>query len=390
MRRHVVSFRNVIFGAIACTSLAGFATRAFSAEYFLSVQDGRAGLADGVPVVRQAPDSLAVIELAEGRLKVVQQIDVPTSLVGPPTSVAIAPGGKLALVSAATRRDTADPGKVVPYDLVSVVLLDPEGTSAPRVSSSVRTGGGASGISINRSGTLALVANRAEGSVSILTIHGEAVEAVGKLALGGKSGPAHVAFTPDGRHALVTRGGDDRVSWLDVDGTAVKAGEDVFAGLHPYGLDVSSNGAWAVVTNLGGGRGDADTISLIDIRAKSPRVVDTVSVGQTPEAAFFLPDDRTIGVSVIDGSNKPAASPVHGVARYRQFRIADGRLTPDAEMAGGEWLQGFATSADGGEVLLQDAKNRLVKLYRRTASELVDSGEKLEFEGAPCAIKRWR
>ena len=88
----------------------------------------------------------------------------PTSLVGPPSSVAIAPGGRLALVGAATRRDPGDSTKVVPFDLVSVVVLDAGGGTAPRVAASLHTGTGASGMSINRAGTLALVANRVEGS----------------------------------------------------------------------------------------------------------------------------------------------------------------------------------------------------------------------------------
>ncbi|WP_454738577.1 beta-propeller fold lactonase family protein [Cupriavidus necator] len=284
--------------------------------YFLSVQDGRAGLVDGKPVVRNAGDTLAVVELADGRLRVAQQIDMPTSLVGPPSSIAIAPGGRLALVSAATRRDPSDATKVATFDLVSVVALDPSGGTAPRVIGNVHTGAGASGVSINRAGTLALVANRTEGSVSVLAIDGGQVQAVGKLQLGDKSGPAHVAFTPDGRRALVSRDGDNRVSLLAIDGRSVTLDQrELYAGLRPYGLDVSPDGAWAAVTNLGAGQGDADTISLIDLRAQPPRVVDTVTVGQTPEGIFFSPDGRSVGVTVIDGSNKPQASAFHGTAR---------------------------------------------------------------------------
>jgi hypothetical protein len=269
-----------------------------ASSYFLSVQDGRAGLADGKSVVREAADTLAVIELAAGRLRVAQQIGMPTSLVGPPSSIAIAPGGRLALVSAATRRDPADATKVVPFDLVSVVALDPSGSTPPRVVGSVHTGPGASGISINRAGTLALVANRVEGSVSVLAIEGEQVQAVGKLMLGDKSGPAHVAFTPDGRRALVSRDGDNRISVLAIEGCSVTVDQrELYAGLRPYGLDVSPDGAWAAVTNLGAGQGDADTISLIDLQARPPRVVDTATVGQTPEGIFFSPDGRTVGVT---------------------------------------------------------------------------------------------
>ena len=359
--------------------------------YFLSLQDGRAGLADGAPVVRGAADSLAVVELAGDRLRVVHQLSMPVSLVGPPSSIAIAPGGRMALVTASTRRDPNDATRVVPFDLVSVLALDPANNAAPRVVASLHTGAGAAGVSINRAGTLALVANRVEGTVSVLALEGGQVRLAGKVTLGEKSGPSHVAFMPDGRRALVTRDGDHRVTVLAIDGTQVRPEtRDLVAGQRPYGLDVSPDGAWAAVTNLGGGQGDADTISLIDLRAQPPRVVDTVSVGQTPEGVFFAPDGQSIGVNVIDGSNKLAASPFFGTGRFRQFRIAEGRLQPVSEVRGGQWLQGAAYSTDGRSVVVQDAANRQLRLYRSEGGALADTGERLGFDGAPCAVVLWR
>jgi len=381
----------VVIASVLLAACVGTPPAPEAASYFLSVQDGRAGLTDGKSVVRDGIDTLAVIELAGGRLRVAQQIAMPTSLVGPPSSIAIAPGGRLALISAATRRDPADATKVATFDLVSVVALDPSGSAAPRVIGSVRTGAGASGISINRTGTLALVANRAEGSVSTLVIEGDQVQVVSKLMLGEKSGPAHVAFTPDGSRALVSRDSDSRVSLLTINGRSVTLDQrDLYAGLRPYGLDVSPDGAWAAVTNLGAGQGDADTISLIDLQAKPPRVVDTVTVGQTPEGIFFSPDGRMVGVTVIDGSNKPQSSPFHGTARYRQFSVDEGRLRPAAQVVGGQWLQGHAFTPDGRAMLVQDAANRQIRLYRHLNGTLRDTSERLQLDGAPSAVKFWR
>lgn len=389
----VSAFRRCLSLA-ALTALAacgGLPQTAEVPSYFLSIQDGRAGLVDGRSVVRDAPDTLAVIELAAGKLRLAHQVEMPTSLVGPPSSVAVAPGGRLALVSAATRRDPADSAKVVPFDRVSVVALDPTGVAAPWVSDSLRTGAGASGISINRSGTLALVANRVEGSVSVLAIEGVQVQVIGKVALGDKAAPAHVAFTPDGRHALVTRDGDHRVSLLTIEGRTVKADpRDLSAGLRPYGLDVSPDGKWAAVTNLGNGQGDVDTISLINLQVQPPRVVDTVAVGQTPEGIFFSPDSRQVGVTVIDGSNKATASPFHGSARFRLFNVERGRLTASAQLTGGQWLQGSAFAPNGRDVLVQDAANRQVRLYRLRGDDLLDTAVRLQFNAAPAAMKFWR
>jgi len=381
----------VVACAATLAACAGVPGAGEPASYFISVQDGRAGLADGKSVVRDAPDSLAVVELSAGRLRLAHQLLMPTSLVGPPSSIAIAPGGQLALISAATRRDANDARKVVAHDLVSVVALDPSGQVAPRIIGSVTTGVGASGISINRSGTLALVANRVEGSVSVLALEGQQVRAVGKVTLGDKAGPAHVAFTPDGRRALVSRDGDSRISLLAIDGNKVTLEpRELHAGLRPYGLDVSPDGKWAAVTNLGGGSGDADTISLIDLRSPNPRVIDTVTVGQTPEGIFFSSDSRRLAVTVIDGSNKPQASPFHGTARYKLFDVAGDRLKLASEIVGGQWLQGHAFNADGSAVLVQDAAQRQIRLYRSQSGVLADTGERLQLDAAPAAVKFWR
>ena len=118
--------------------------------------------------------------------------------------------------------------------------------------------------------------------------------------------------------------------------------------------------------------------------------MDTVSVGQTPEGIFFSPDGRAVTVTVIDGSNKAQASAFHGTARYRLFDIADGRLRPAAQLVGGQWLQGHAFTPDGRAMLVQEAAHRQIRLYRNTGRVLTDSGERMQFDGAPAALKLWR
>jgi DNA-binding beta-propeller fold protein YncE len=68
-------------------------------------------------------------------------------------------------------------------------------------------GKGAAGVSVNAAGT-----------VSALSINGAKVAVVDKVDLGNdKSGPMHVAITPDGKRALVSRDGDHKVTMLAID-----------------------------------------------------------------------------------------------------------------------------------------------------------------------------
>jgi DNA-binding beta-propeller fold protein YncE len=356
-------------------------------ERFVSVQDGKQMLVNGVIKTVAGEDSLALIELQGGKASVIAEIAVPASVIGPPTSVAITRDGALALVTAAFKRDPADPARTVANDVVSVIDLT---AVPPRVIDTVKVGRAPSGISINGAGTLALVANHDDGSVSVLSLAGRTVTQIEQLRVGDNgAGPMHVAFTPDGKRALLSRDGDHRITLLTIEGNAVTVTKrDMFAGQRPDCIDVRVQGDLALVANIGRGQGDADTVSLIDLTAEPPRVVHTVSVGQTPESAFFSPDGRHVGVVVIGGSNKPAGSPFHHPhGSFVWLRVEGKSLVPVASLPIGSWSQGMAFSADGRSVLVQNAAERQIQVLNIAGDRLEDTGQKLQFKGAPAAIR---
>src|SRR6266566_1056467 len=135
-----------------------------AAQLAVSSNDGKAVLVNGVNTVPPNPadDTVTIIDLGASPPKVVGELKAPSSVVGPPQNVAIAPDESIALVSANMKLDPADPKKLVPDNRLSVIDLK---AKPPAVIATLETGLGPSGISINRGGTLALVANRGEGTV---------------------------------------------------------------------------------------------------------------------------------------------------------------------------------------------------------------------------------
>jgi YVTN family beta-propeller protein len=260
----------------------------------------------------------------------------------------------------------------------------------PAVIATLEAGKGAAGVSVNRQGTLALVANRAEGTVSVFTIQGKTVAPAGLVRLGDdKSGPCHVVFTPDGKTALVTRDGDSMVSILSVDGTKVEyTKRDLSAGLRPYGIDVAADGSVAVVANIGRGNGDNDTVSVIDLRANPIRVVETVTVGQTPEGIMLSPDGKLCAVQVMNGSNKPRESPFYNAnGKLLLYRVDGTRLVPLAAAWIGRWAQGIAFSADNRTILVQNMVEREIQVLRWDGTTLQDTGQRIKTNGGPAAIR---
>jgi len=380
-----ISFTSIL-ALSACAGIGGANT-----SQFLSIQDGRALLLDGVGRVGNVPDTLAIVELKDGRLRLNDDLVMPTSLVGPPASIAVLPDKKYALVTAATKLDPKDPNKVISSDLISLVSLEGSGKEVLKVVDSISLGSGPSGLALNRAGDLALVPNRVSGSISVVEIKGQKLTEIQKIAIGDKSGPSQIVITPDGRRALLTRDGDNQISILDIDGRKITLNKKtIYAGLKPYGIAISPGGKYAVVGNLGGGQGDADTISLIDMNIEPPRVIDTVTVGQTPEGISFSADGHFIGVTVVNGSNKPKSSPYYGDASYKLFGISNGKLEFLSEVKGGQWLQGQAFTPDDRYVLVQDALNQEIRLYRIDGKQVSDTGERLKMKAAPAALRYWK
>jgi DNA-binding beta-propeller fold protein YncE len=341
--------------ALITTSFIALAGSTSNAEIAVSANDGKMVLENGVATVRKEPlpDSVSVIELSGPSPRIIAELPAPASVVGPPSSVAIAPDESFALVTGAMKIDPADPTKAIPDDKLTVIDLK---SSPPKILATLQAGAGAAGVSINRAATLALVANRSEGTVSVFTISGNALTPAGKVALGdAKSGPSHPMFSRDGTTALVSRDGDNRISVLSVDGSKVEyTKRDLFSGLRPYQIDTTANGDVAVFANIGMSGGDADTISLIDMRAKPIRVATTISVGQTPEGLKISPDGAYVAVNVVNGSNKPKSSPFfNDYGLLKIYRIAGTDLIPVTEAKVGHWCQGVAWSKDSKTVLAQ-------------------------------------
>jgi DNA-binding beta-propeller fold protein YncE len=375
--------------ALALVLGLALAPAAAHAEIAVSANDAKMELVNGQARVVQNPssDTLAVIDLGVSPPKLVVEIEAPASVVGPPLSVAITPDESLALVTAAMKVDPQDSTKQVPDNRLSVVDLQ---ASPPRVIATLETGKGPSGLSINRQGTLALVANRSEGTVSVFTIQGKTVSPAGTVTIADeKSGVSHISISPDGKMALATRDGDDRIAMLTIDGTKVAyTKRDMNAGLRPYGVDIASTGAVAAVANIGRGGGDSDTVSLIDLRAKPPRVVDTITVGQTPEGLKMSPDGSMVAAVVMNGSNKPKDSPFfndHG--KLVLLRVNGTSLAKVAEAPIGHWSQGVAFSKDGRTILVGNMVEKDLWVFEWNGTALRDTGQRIKLKGGSAAVR---
>lgn len=327
------------------------------------------------------PDTIAVLNISGGALKMLGQVAAPASMIGPPTSIAVARDDSFALVAACQKLED---GKLVPDDVVSVVDLSVPAN--PKVVQTVHAGPGAGGVSLSPDGKLALVASTGEDAISIFSIVGKTLTPVGKVAIDPKSGATDVLFTPDGQSALVVERGNSRIAVLSVKGsTVVPTGQSFSTGRSPYGAVVTPDGKYILNANLAGafpspdaagaaqspapssGAGAGPRIGTVSIaEIATGRVVASVDVGRTPEHVVMSGDGKYLAVVVGNGAPEDPADPrwSSSFGLFEVFAVGQGTLTPVARVDSGHWCQGATIAADDRTFILECAGEREFEIYR--------------------------
>lgn len=368
---------------------------AFCADIIVSAQDGKFVRVEGRATFPEpAPsDSLVVIDASTFPPIIKGTVEgLEHTVQGPPQAVAVTPDGKLAIVAAPSRYDYATKKELLD-NFVQVVDIE---ASPPKLIGKVDVGAHPNGLTINREGTL-LLAAALDGTVKVLTIEGKTVKMLDQVKVGEKR-LSGIAFTHDGKTAIVAQRDENGAAVLSVDGTSVKlTNEKISTGVTPYAVDVSSDGKYAVIGNTGVtgmlglvGRtaGDADVVTLVDVSKRPFRAVQQISVPSTPEGVAISPDGRWIAVSCMAGSNLTADNAGRNkIGRLLLFEIKDGVATKVSELAGAEAAQGVVFSQDGRQLLLQMDVERQIGVFALRDGKLVDTGERLKLSAGPVSIR---
>ena len=253
---------------------------------------------------RRARNSISIVDIGTdpGSPKVIANLDLMNSVFGPPTNLAITPDEKLALATNAMNAvREGDAWKPAPDNKVHVIDLE---ATPPAPIATLEVGQQPSGMAISPAGDLALVANRAGKSISVLAIDGKQVEHVGDVDMGGQV--AAVAISPDGKRALAVKFPEHKVALLAIDGqTVTYDGQDIPVGLWPYNVAITPDGALALTADngaMGASDGHVDTVSVIDLAAEPPRVIDKVVVGDAPEGLAISPTGQIAAAVLLNGS----------------------------------------------------------------------------------------
>lgn len=393
-------FKMKQMGFAVCAALVAVvgAQSAMAADWIVSGNDGKYQRVAGRDTYLANPpqDTLTLLDGSVFPPKAVASFPVENGIQGPPQAVAVTPDGTIAFVAAPTRYDQTAK-KLIMDTFLQIVTLQGDGAGAIE---KISLGSHPQAIAINPAGTIALV-TCVDGTAHVFQIEGSHVTEKNVLSLS-KGRLAGASFTHDGQHALVALRDEQGVAVLNVvDGVVTDSGDRLSSGVAPYTVDVSSDGHWAVVSDVGlaglanvGGRmiGDADALTLIDV-SLSPahptfRSVQQITVPSLPEGVAISPDGKWIVAQTMDGSNLLPGNPGrHDHGRLVLFAIRDGHAVEVSNIAGGEASQGVIFTKDSRHVIVQYNVERQLAFFSVIQGKLVDSGKRMSLSGAPSSIR---
>jgi len=374
----------------AAAFLTATGSNFISAAPFLIVGNDEKLLWDdkGAPVIYPAgKDSVVILDVAKPENpKVIANLPLKNSIVGPPVNLAIDPTNSIALVadSIDVTKD-GDKLKMAPDNKVYVIDLK---ANPPKLANTITVGKQPSGLSINSAGNLALVTNRIDKTVSVLSIKGTDVKVVDTVDLGGIV--SHAVFTPDGKRALVAKFNDHKVSLLDVNGEKVTYNKlDLPTGQWPYNVAVAPNGKIALTADngaSGSSDGSVDTVSVVDLELNPPRITDRVVVGDGPEGLAISPKGDLAVALILAGSNNKSAYFYKRNGTISVLRISGKKVTKVGDVEVGGLPEGVAFTPDGKYLYVGNYLDQDISILRVNGTQIIPV-KRFKLSGHPASIR---
>ncbi|HEY7581801.1 MAG TPA: beta-propeller fold lactonase family protein [Acetobacteraceae bacterium] len=366
------------------------AAPAGAAPYMIVGNDEKPGTdAQGKSIVNATGnDTVVIFDLANPEdPKVLVSLKLENSVVGPPVNLAISPDNSIALVAdSMTVSEENGVRKLTPTDKLFVIDLK---ANPPKLAQTVTVGRQPSGLSISPKGDMALVANRGDGTISVLKIDGTTVTQTGTLPI--SSGVSHVEFTPDGKHALAPKSPENKVALLDIDGDKVSYNKlDIPTYAFPYNVVVSPDSKLALTAdngNNGSSDGSLDAVTVIDLAAAHPHAIAHVTVGDAPEGLAISPNGNVAAALNVDGSNLKGQWFYHPNGSVTVLSIQGKAVSPVGTVEVGALPEGIAFTPDGRYLYVGNFIDQDVSILKVDGTSITDTGKRFKAGGHPASMR---
>jgi len=204
---------------------------------------------------------------------------------------------------------------------------------------------------------------------------------------------AAVAIAPDGKRAFAVKFPNHKVAMLEIARQKVTyTKSDMPVGLWPYNnIGVTPNGKLALTADNGnGGRSDGhvDTVSVIDLEATPPRVIDRVVVGDAPEGFVISPTGEMAVAILLNGNDGPKnAWFYHRNGRVAVLKIDGKKVTKVGEVEVRGLPEGAVFSPDGKYLYVGNFLDQDISILKVDGTTVTDTGKRLALPGHPASMR---
>jgi DNA-binding beta-propeller fold protein YncE len=154
---------------------------------------------------------------------------------------------------------------------------------------------------------------------------------------------------------------------------------------------VTPNGALALTTdngNHGTSDGNVDTVSVIDLAAKPPRVIDHIMVPDSPEGLATSPAGNLAAVIEANGSNKDRKSFMYHRGGIATILLIKGKkVTRLKDIEVGALPEAACFTPDGRFLYVGNFINEDFSILRVRGTRVTDTGKRFKVPGHPASAR---
>jgi DNA-binding beta-propeller fold protein YncE len=333
-------------------------------------------------------DAVLVMDVSNpAKPRIRASLPLMNSLLGPPTNLQITPDGKLGLVAnSVVMNQDGSAWKTAPDNKLFVIDLN---AAPPKLIDTVTVGMQPSGLAISHKGDLALIANRAGKSVSVVSIQNGNVKSLGDVPL--EQEAAAVVITPDGKRAFVCLNLVNKIAVLSIDGQKVTYDKslDIPSSVNPYNIDITPDGRYVIASNTGALKNHADAVVVIDATSAHPHVIDIMTPGNGPEGFAIAPNGKTAAAPLLLGSGAKASDwfKTKGGELAVMSIGLNGKLTVTGTAPLGALPEGIAYSPNSDYIYVGNYLDKDLQVFHVVKGKPLPFGLNIKLPGQPASMR---